>query len=112
MAYPSSVSSGSSLGAKAQFIARLISYYLGSPGNVSLPVGWGCPESKAIEAKGAVALVVADKACEKVQGIRIIIGDTAESIHSGFELVNMNFHTSGTQVSVANNLNLSAPIMA
>lgn len=111
MAYPVTISSNTKLGPKAAFVAKLISYYKGSPGSVALPVGGGCPESKAIAAGGAVTLVVADWACEKVQGIRIIIGDTAESIHSGFELVNMNFHTYGTQTSVASNLNLSAPVV-
>lgn len=110
MAAPLSVSATSKPIQKAVFTSRLINYYRGQPGGMTLPVGGGCTESRAMEAGGAVTLVISDYACEKVQGIRIIIGDTAESIHSGFEMVNMNFHTSGTQTTVATNLNLSGPV--
>lgn len=110
MACPCACSDSSSLGGKNGNLAMLKSKYKGSPGKIALPVGNGCPESKAMEAGGAVTLVMSDFACEKVQGIRIIIGDTDEGIRSGFERVNENFHTYGTLASVVNNFNLNAPI--
>ena len=85
-----------------------INYYPNSPGTVPFEIGSGCPESKA--AGGAVALVVADKLCQQVQGLRIIIGDTYESIHSGFDMVNFNFHTNGQTPRVASTLSLSGPV--
>lgn len=110
MAYPGNYNDSTPLGEKASYLVLVGRYYTGTPGSIALPVGGGCPESRAIEAGGAVTLVVSDFACQKVQGIRIKIGDTAESIHSGFEMVNMNFHTSGTSAVVANNFNMGAPI--
>lgn len=93
------------------FNMELIQYYAGTPGTSYLPPGQGCPESAAMEAGGAVTYVKADKHCQLVQGIRITIGDTAESIHSGFELVNLNFHCNGTQASVSSNMNLRGPML-
>ena len=110
MAAPMGVTSSTTGGEAASFTGQLKQYYAGSPGTSTLPVGAGCTEQRALEAGGAVTMVAADKHCQLVQGIRIIIGDTAESIQSGFEMVNVNFHTSGTQVSIASNFNLSAPV--
>ena len=112
MAHPGGVSSSDAGGASATFSGALINYYKGSPGKMVEEIGAGCTEQKAIEGGGLVTYVAADKKCQLTQGIRIIIGDTAESIHSGFEMVNMNFHTMGTQVSVASNINLSGPVAA
>lgn len=112
MAYPATITATDKGTTEANFNGFIINYYKGSPGKGTLEVGVGCSEQRAMEAGGAVTYVGADQLCQKVQGIRIIIGDTAESIHSGFELVNMNFHTMGTQSSFASNLNLGAPISA
>ena len=88
----------------------VINYYAGSPGSAALPPGTACPEGIALAMGKAVTPVFADFACQGLQGIRIVIGDTAESIHSGFELVNLNFGCNGTQPSVANSFRLGAPI--
>ena len=87
-----------------------IQYYAGSPGSSPLPPGTACPEGVALAAGKAVVHVAADKYCKGVQGIRIVIGDTAESIHSGFEMVNLNFGCNGTQPSVSNSFQLGGPI--
>ena len=87
-----------------------INYYAGSPGSSPLPPGTACPEGVALAAGKAVVHVAADKFCKGVQGIRIVIGDTAESIHSGFEMVNVNFGCNGTQASVASSFNLGGPV--
>jgi hypothetical protein len=62
-----------------------------------------------VAAGNAVATNTPAKLCEHIQGIRIIIGDTFESIMGGFEMVNMNFSTNGTQGCAASNLTLTAP---
>lgn len=85
------------------------SYYTGTPGNKGGGVASGCAEAMA--AGGAVSYNPEDKTCYGVQGKRIIIGDTAESIQAGFEMVNFNFHTSGTQARTATSTQLSGPVM-
>lgn len=85
-----------------------VNYHPNSPGSSPLPIGVGCPESKA--AGGAVTHVAADKSCKPVQGLRIIIGDTAESIQGGFDMCNFNFHCNGTQPRVASLISLPGPI--
>ena len=92
------------------FSMALIQYYAGTPGSTYLPPGLACPEFAAMEAGGAVTYVKSDKHCQLVQGIRITIGDLSESVHSGFELVNLNFHCNGTQPSVSNNMSLKGAI--
>lgn len=109
MACPCSVSSTTPGGEAASFNGEMNDYYKGTPGSVTFKIGEGCTEQRAIEAGSAVTAVGADQKCRRVQGIRIIIGDTAEGIMSGFTLVNKNFSTSGTQVAMASNLNLGAP---
>ena len=89
--------------------AFMKSYYAGSPGNKVGPVDQGCIE--ALAAGGAVSWDPQSKMCFGVQGKRIVIGDTFESIHSGFELVNYNFHCSGTQPSVSNSMQLNGPVL-
>lgn len=107
MACPTCIT-GSTPGTSAFSItAAMISYYKGIPGDSYLPLGKTCPESQA--GLGAVAYVAADMKCEGVQGLRIVIGDTFDSIHSGFEMTNYNFHCNGTQMSVAANFALNGP---
>lgn len=111
MACAGSCSSSTPGGEAASFTGELKQYYTGSPGTDVYDISTGCSEQKAMEAGSAVTAVDIEKLCERVQGIRIIIGDTAEGIDSGFQLVNKNFSTSGRQVAVAANFNLSAPVM-
>lgn len=111
MACPFGCSSSTNGGQAAAFDGVLKQYYKGSPNSGTLDVGTGCSEQRAMEAGGLVAYVEADKLCQKVQGIRIIIGDTAEGLHSGFEQINMMHYTNGTQVSVSSNLNINAPVI-
>lgn len=89
--------------------AFMKSYYAGTPGNKTGPIDQGCIE--ALAAEGAVSWDPTAKTCFGVQGKRIVIGDTFESIHSGFELVNYNFHCSGTQPSVSNSMQLNGPVL-
>jgi hypothetical protein len=88
----------------------MINYYAGSPGSSPLPPGTACPEGIAMAAGRAVTYVKTDGFCQGVQGIRIVIGDTAESIHSGFEMVNLNFGCNGTQPSCSNCFQLGGPL--
>lgn len=88
-----------------------IQYYAGTPGTVVYDVGKACTEAVAMSAGRAVTHVGVEKLCEGIQGIRIVIGDTFESIHSGFELVNLNFGNNGTQSSVANQYLLKGPVV-
>ena len=108
MAYSANISKSAPGGAALSVTVALIQYYAGTPGSSYLPIGTTCPESQA--AGGAVTHVAADKACKGVQGLRIIIGDTFDSIHSGFEMTNFNFHTNGTQPSVSATWALSGPV--
>lgn len=110
MACAGSCSSDTPGGDAAGFNGELKQYYTGSAGSDVYVISPGCTEQKAMEAGSAVTSVDIEQMCQRVQGIRIIIGDTAESIQAGFEMVNKNFSTSGTQVAVANNLNLSGPV--
>ena len=110
MACAGSCSSDTPGGESANFSGVLNQYYKGSPGSDVYEISVGCSEAKAMEAGSAVTSVDIEKKCEMVQGIRIIIGDTAESIQGGFEMVNKNFSTSGTQVAMASNFNLNAPV--
>lgn len=103
------VASSAKLGVSAPG-AAMKSYYVGSPGNKIGGVDAGCIE--ALASSGAVSWDPQTKTCYGVQGTRIIIGDTFESIHSGFELVNFNFHCSGTQASVASELQLGGPVLS
>lgn len=107
MAHPANVSNATSGGDALSTTVALISYYTGSPGNSYLPIGTTCPESQA--AGGAVTHVAADKACKGVQGLRIIIGDTFDSVHSGFEMTNFNFHCAGTQPSISATWAMNGP---
>ena len=109
MACAGTCSSSTPGGDAANFDGQLKEYYSGSPGSETFDVGSGCTEQRAMEAGSAVTAVGADKKCRRVQGIRIIIGDTAESVDSGFQLVNKNLSTSGTQVAMSSNFNLNAP---
>ena len=111
MACPGGCSSDTPGGEAASFDGQLKQYYKGSPGSSTLDVGSGCTEQKAMEAGSAVTLVQADLKCQRVQGIRVIIGDTAETIQSATELFNKNFSTFGTQVAIASNLNLNSPVV-
>ena len=85
-------------------------YPEGSPGSGTLDVGGGCSEQKAMEAGGAVTLVKADDKCRKVQGLPIIIGDTAMSIDAGFSRTNQNFHVKGGQIAITSNFVMNAPV--
>lgn len=87
-------------------------YAEGSPGSSYLPPGTACPESVAMEAGSAVTYVGADKKCQRVQGIKIIIGDTAMSNMEGFTTTNMNFSCSGQQPCCHSNLTMNAPVLA
>ena len=91
----------SSIGAK---------YHSGNPGSIMWGEGAECSEAMAYAAGHAVATNTPAHLCEHIQGMKIIIGDTVESIQGGFEMVNMNFATSGTQPAVSNNFNLNGPI--
>ena len=110
MACPGGCSSDTPGGESASFTGALNQYYKGDPGSDVYDISSGCSEGKAMEAGSAVTSVDIEKRCERVQGIRIIIGDTAESIQAGFEMVNKNFSTSGTQVAMASNFNLAGPV--
>ena len=109
MALPATISSTTPGTSAFSTTVAMISYYTGSPGSSYLPLGTTCPESQA--AGGAVAYVAADMKCQGVQGLRIVIGDTFDSIHSGFEMCNFNFHCNGTQVSVASAMSLPGPVV-
>jgi hypothetical protein len=109
MAFPASVSPVTPGGDSFTVTTAYIQYYAGSPGSSYLPVGTTCPESQA--AGGAVAYVGSDKKCQGVQGLRITIGDTMDSIHSGFEMTNFNFHCNGTQSSISASWALNGPIV-
>ena len=85
-------------------------YHAGNPGSKMWGEGAECSEAMAYAAGHAVATNTPTKMCEHIQGMRIIIGDTVESIQGGFEMVNMNFATSGTQPAVSNNFNLNGPV--
>lgn len=109
MAYQASISATTAGGARASFASDGgYNYHPNSPGNSPLPIGAGCPESKA--AGGAVTHVGADKMCKPVQGLKIIIGDTADSIQAGFDMCNFNFHCNGQQPRVASIFNLPGPV--
>lgn len=45
--------------------------------------------------------------CWQITGVKVPIGDTSASVHAGFEIVNFNFHTNGTQRSVPTKVNLT-----
>lgn len=107
--YGSTISSSAPGTSAFTVTTALISYYAGSPGSSYLPIGTTCPESQA--AGGAVAYVGSDKKCQGVQGLRIIIGDTMDSIHSGFEMCNFNFHCNGTQGSVSVSYAMNGPML-
>lgn len=83
-------------------------YHIGSPGSQMWGPGAECSEAMAYASGHAVATNTPAKLCEHIQGMRIIIGSTVESIQGGFEMVNMNFATSGTQPTVSTNFNLNA----
>lgn len=83
-------------------------YYTGFGAVAQGMVSPGCLESLA--AGGAVAYDPLAGGCWGVTGLRIIIGDTIESIQAGFEKVNFNFHVSGTQIPVANQYQLPGPV--
>lgn len=110
MAYPSTVSRSTPGTTALSVTMGMIQYYAGTPGSSYLPIGLTCPESQA--AGGAVTYVAADLKCQGVQGLRIIIGDTFDSIHSGFEMCNFNFHCNGTQPSMSVSLSLPGPMVA
>lgn len=86
-------------------------YMQGSPGKSYLPPGTACPESVAMAAGKAVTHVGSDKMCKGIQGITIIIGDTFNSIDSGFSMVNVNFGCKGGQLCVANQIQLNGPVL-
>ena len=86
-------------------------YAQGMPGSSYLPPGAACPESVAMAAGKAVTHVGADMACKGIQGITIVIGDTFNSIDSGFSMVNVNFGCRGGQLCVANNFSLPGPVV-
>lgn len=102
--------SASDVGSETLGSSVTIQYYAGSPGSSPLPPGEACPEGIAMAAGRAVTHVAADRFCKGIQGIRIVIGDTAESIHSGFEMVNVNFGCNGTQPSCSNCFQLAGPV--
>lgn len=85
-------------------------YHAGNPGSKVWTEGAECSEAMAYKAGHAVATNTPAELCEHIQGMRIIIGDTVESIQGGFEMVNMNFATNGTQPSVSSNFNLTGPV--
>lgn len=51
------------------------------------------------------------KACFAIYGLGINIGDTSASVHAGFEVCNLNFHSSGTSRPAVNPLQLKGPVM-
>lgn len=106
--YSANINASDPGGASLQTDMGSLNYHPNSPGNADLPIGTLCPEYKA--AGGAVTYVGADKKCQGVQGLRITIGDTAESIQGGFDMVNFNFHCNGSQPRVASVFNLEGPI--
>lgn len=85
-------------------------YHIGNPGSELWGPGSECSEAMAYSQGNAVATNTPAKLCEHIQGMRIIIGNTVESIQGGFEMVNMNFSTNGTQPAVSSNFNLTGPI--
>lgn len=85
---------------------------MGGDGSGSwLQPGTNCPESVALAAGRAVTHVAADKSCKGVQGITINIGDTWNSIHSGFSMVNVNFGCNGEQGCCASFASLEGPVV-
>ena len=106
------ISSSMQGGAPAPVFVSGPKYQQGSPGSSYLPPGTACPESVALAAGKAVTHVGADKMCKGIQGITIVIGDTYNSIDSGFSMVNLNFGCRGGQLCVATNFNLSGPVLS
>lgn len=105
------ISSSMQGGQAAPQVVQGPKYAQGSPGKSYLPPGTACPESVAMAAGKAVTHVASDKMCKGIQGITIIIGDTFNSIDSGFSMVNVNFGCKGGQLCVASNLSLSGPVL-
>ena len=60
----------------------------------------------------AVAYVGADYHCEGIQGITIVIGDTFNSVNSGFSMVNLNLGCKGDQNCIASNIVFNAPVLS
>lgn len=98
-------------GAAAPQFVRGPLYEQGQPGNSYLPPGTACPESVAMTAGKAVTHVAADLSCKGIQGITIVIGDTFNSINSGFSMVNLNFGCAGDQNCIASNIAFNAPVL-
>ena len=80
-------------------------------GSSTFPPGGACKESRAVAAGRAVTLVGADFACQGVQGITLVIGDTYHSVHSGFSFVNMELGCNGEQGCCANIFSLNGPMV-
>lgn len=83
---------------------------INSEGTSTYPPGGACLEARAVAAGRAVTKVGADKTCQGVQGITLVIGDTYHGIHSGFSWINMELGCNGEQGCCANIFSLSGPI--
>jgi hypothetical protein len=75
----------------------------------------GCTKAGAI----ALDMTVLDPAripvppvprCWIITGVKVPIGRSFASVQSGFEIVNFNFHTYGTQRSLPTNTGIKGPI--
>jgi hypothetical protein len=56
--------------------------------------------------QGGVPVDTFQKMCWKVSGRAVIINDKEFSVQAGFEMVNFNFHTSGTQPALSTYTNI------
>lgn len=112
--YASTISSKTpgTAASKSQPVTVGAKYYAGHGGDKMWGEGAECNEAMAYAAGHAVATNTPAQLCEHIQGMKIIIGDTFESLQGAIEQVNMNFATNGTQPVLANNLVLNAPVVA
>lgn len=69
------------------------------------------PGPKLCPDKQATAWDNITKTCFPIFGLGIAIGDTDASVHAGFEVCNLNFHSSGTSRPAVNPLQLEGPVL-
>jgi len=78
-------------------------YYTNSPGDKNNVGPFGCTQ---VSGTGAHAYDQIGDGCWGVTGVRVVIADTTNSIHQGFERTNWNFSVDGSQPAVPNNFGL------
>ena len=69
------------------------------------------PGPKVCPDKQATAWDNITKACFAIYGLGINIGAASASVQAGFEVCNLNFHSSGTSRPAVNPLQLANPII-